>query len=359
MTQPSLSTSVCLDTVPAFVGPMLEQLYENVFSVLPGHAPADAPPHVYVERRDGQVETLLLFRRAGNAIRVLNEGIVLDAARIERFAAHVFDAFPMANMIRFNAIRAELDNCSLPFQKSDCSEDIVVGLPDTVEAYFSSLGNATRKNIKRYRNRLARCFPEVRHEVIGGTEVSERQVADVLALNRERMARKGKTADDAGALDELMPLLRRYGFVSLLTIDGRVAAGEICTRVGRNYFDHVGAHDPAYDDYALGMLSCYLTICECIRRGGAEFHFLWGRYPYKYSLGGVQRDLQRLSLYRSRAHLVLNGHAALQFALGDRVRRIKVAANDPAAGPAARLAIGMLARLRERGRKAGVHFASR
>jgi hypothetical protein len=46
-------------------------------------------------------------------------------------------------------------------------------------------------------------------------------------------------------------------------------------------------------------LCCYLGICECISRGGNEYHFLWGQYEYKYRLLGAQRDFARLTIYRS------------------------------------------------------------
>lgn len=47
-----------------------------------------------------------------------------------------------------------------------------------------------------------------------------------------------------------------------------------------------------------------------------------GRYPYKYSVKGMWRDLERLTVYRLRTQLCLNGYAALRFAVGDRLRRL-------------------------------------
>jgi len=347
MAKEGISEALYLDCVPRFVGPALERLYENVFSVLPREDHGASDLSTYVETRDGQPQTLLLFRRRGHVVQVVNEGIQIDAARIERFAARVFRTFPSVSVIRFNAIRAELDRCSLPFQKAPCSEDIIVTLPGSVDAYFSSLGNATRKNIKRYRNRFARCFPEARHRVLSGAEVTQQHITAILSLNQARMASKQKlSAYAAGPSEQLADLVRRYGFVTVLELDGRVMAGEICSRIGRNYFSHIGAPDPAYDDYGLGTLSCYLTICECIRRGGAAFHFLWGRYQYKFLLGGVQHELARLTLYRSLTQLCLNGHTALQFALHEQLRKIRHAAERSPAMPAAQRARQLLVRMR-------------
>lgn len=93
--------------------------------------------------------------------------------------------------------------------------------------------------------------------------------------------------------------------LSLLRLDGRICAGTINFRAGDNYFLEVIAHDPAYNDYRLGTLCCYLTICECIAREGKEYHFLWGAHDYKFRLLGVQRELDHLTIYRSRRHALL------------------------------------------------------
>src|SRR5207245_3753907 len=122
---------------------------------------------------------------------------------------------------------------------------------------------------------------------------------------------------------------KMYGLVGVATVDGRVCAGVICSRSAANYFMHVIAHDPTYDEYRLGKLCCYLTICECINRGGKEFHFLWGRYEYKYRLLGVQRDLDHLTVYRSRAQFLLNGNLVLKNAYKGYGRQAKRWLLDP------------------------------
>lgn len=108
-----------------------------------------------------------------------------------------------------------------------------------------------------------------------------------------------------------------------MTIDGQVCAGTINYRVADNYFLQVVAHAPAYDDYGLGTLCCYLTICECIARRGDEYHFLWGRYEYKYRLLGVERDLSHLLIYRSRLHMALNGRTTLRHLYGGKMYELR------------------------------------
>lgn len=217
--------------IPPFVGAELERLYENVFSSLDFvHAYADpsAPASTYVAERNGKPVAVLLYRRQDNMVRVLNEVIPLAAEEIRRFAEYIFAHEADVKLIAFNAIRSELQELSLPFQKFSCSEDIVVSLPECVNAYFSSLGNATRKNIKRYRNKLGRDFPGFRHRVLTGAEIEEQHVRAIIDLNTARMLRKQKVPGyDENEAQKLWKLVRSCGFLSLLEIDGRLAGGEI------------------------------------------------------------------------------------------------------------------------------------
>lgn len=323
--------SVYPHAIPPFVGQELERLYQCVFSSLPlVQVYADGRPvSTYVATRGGKPVAVLLYRVQDNTLRVLNEVIALDAGEIQRFADHVFAHMASVNVIAFNAIRTELQDLSLPFQKFTCSEDIVVRLPSSVDHYFASLGAATRKNIRRYRNKLARHFPQCRHVVHTGAAIGEPMIRDIIALNTARMLRKQKhPAYDERETTRMVQLAQACGMASLLMIDGRLAAGELCTQVGGHYYSHVGGHDPRYDDYGLGNLSCYLAICEAIRCGGKEFHFLWGRYPYKFAFLGQQRNLERLTIYRSRTQLCLNGRTVLQGVIGNRLRQLKSATQE-------------------------------
>src|SRR5690606_22906735 len=75
--------------------------------------------------------------------------------------------------------------------------------------------------------------------------------------------------------------------------------------MGDEYYLDVLSHDSEFSDIGLGTLCCYLSVCECIRRGGRVYHFLWGRYDYKLRLGGVERPLFDVTLYRSRLPMML------------------------------------------------------
>jgi len=316
------------NAIPSHAVADMERLYESVFSTVPfvdvyGHG---ATLHTYVARRRDHVTAALLFEIRGKRVAVRNEGLAIDAPEIECFCEHIFGSYPFVDMVSFNAIRTAPLRLSRPLQRFGCLEDIVVPLPDTPEQYTSALGRATRRNLRRYMNRLRRDHPGMRHEVFVGDAIPEEHIRTIFHFNRQRMAHKGKLSslDDAEA-ERTIRLARLCGLASVITIDGRVCAGEICMRTGTHFFSHVGAHDPAWDEYRLGNLSCYLCIAECIRRGGREFHFLWGEYAYKYQLAGQRRELDHLTVYRSRGHLWLNGGIALRNLARGAWRRLRSA----------------------------------
>jgi hypothetical protein len=315
MTSHDISISLFENSIPHSLEEDMEKLYQNLYSTLAHHrtyGDLTSGVSIYVARRKGEPLAILLLRRDKDTVRVLNEQIRLEAQEVTRFANYIFTTFSSVNIILFHAVEAELDPVDFPCQHFSCTEDIVLELPPSADAYRSKLGKSTRSYINRYQNKLRRDFPTLRHDVYTRDEISEEHVRAIIAMNHARMANKHRSSyiDDIEA-ERILNFARKFGMVSVVTIDGRVCAGTINFRIGDNYFLKVIAHDSAFNEYGLGTVCCYLTICECIARGGREYHFLWGRYEYKYRLLGVQRNLDHIALYRSRRYMVFNGRRAL------------------------------------------------
>ncbi|HEY8605748.1 MAG TPA: GNAT family N-acetyltransferase [Noviherbaspirillum sp.] len=305
--------------VPGFASVEMDRLYQNPFSSLLHHAQhgsIDAMTSTYVARMNGRVTTALMFRREKGVVRVLNEQLQIDAGEMERFARHVYAAYPDVNIIEFHAVAVHGGRLSLPYQRFHCTEDIVLELPSDAGAYRARLGKSTRSYISRYMNKLRREFPDMVHEVREGGQAAEADLRAIIAMNAARMeGKQHESYIDEAETGRIIEMVRRHGLVSTVRLRGRLCAGAINVRVGGNYFLKVIAHDPAYDEYRLGTLCCFLTICACIERGGREYHFLWGRYEYKYRLAGVQRDLDHIAVYRSRRQALRNGRLVLRNAL--------------------------------------------
>ncbi len=297
------------NSVPPFAEIWLSRLYGNIFSSLAHYRIYDGISgiHTYIACRGEQVLAVLLYRSEGNRIRILNEAARLPAAEIERFAQHMFHAYPTVSVISLHAVSLEGQIEKFPLQRFNCLEDIVLHLPASTEEYLAHLGKSTRSYLNRYQNKLRRDFPSMSHVTYFGNEIKESHIREILDMNRARMEGKGKLTPWTDKHERCMfELARLCGMVNVIMIDGRLCAGTINYRVNENYFLEVIAHAPEYNDYRLGTICCFATICQCIELGGKEYHFLWGQSEYKYRLGGVQQDLEHVAIFRSRRHMLKN-----------------------------------------------------
>lgn len=330
-----MHVSIYENNVPMFVEAALEQLYENLYSSLIQLRVLGRADDLsaYVATDNGKAIAILLFRLERGRARVINNVIEIREAEVARFVGCMFDRFKAINVILFQAVQTDVRQLAYPYQRFNSSEDIVLTLPRSADDYVASLGKNTRKNVKYYLNRAKRSFPTFEYKLYERGNVCEAQVLDILRLKCGRLAGKNITSGiDEKETERTLQLVRARGLVGIITIDGKVCAGSIGYRVGTNSFGGVLAHDLAYDGYWIGMLCCYLTIVECIAIGCREYHFLWGQDEYKYRMLGVQRDLDDLTVYRSRTQIVLNVGTACKAAWKGYSRRGKCWLRDAKAG---------------------------
>jgi hypothetical protein len=304
-----------MNAVPPLAELWLDRLYGNIFSSLAHYRIYDGTDgiHTYIACQNEQVLAVLLYRTKGNQVKILNEATPLAATEIARFTRHIFKSYRNIDVISMHAVSLDGSMQEFPLQRFNCQEDIVLRLPASTGEYMARLGKSTRTYLNRYQNKLKRAFPSSCQVTFLRTEIQESHIREILELNRSRMEGKGKRTPWTD-LDErrILELARECGMVNVIMIEGRICAGTINYRVNDNYFLEVVAHAPEYNDYRLGTLCCYATICKCIAMGGAEYHFLWGQSEYKYRLGGVQHDLEHVSIFRSRRYMLTNALLVLQ-----------------------------------------------
>jgi len=314
------------EEVPSFAETALDRLYGSIYSTIGMFRFDDslATASTYAAWANGALVSLLLFRRERNLVTVLNGSISLDEREMENFADEIFHRYPSISLIRFRNVQTDLRKGAYPLQRHYAGEDIVAALPASPEEYLASLGKNMRETVKRYRNRIGRMFPSFRFHVYIEDEADERQIWELYRLQRARMESKNKVSNITdGEIARIIELVRTCGLVTIATIDGRVCGGMVCWRAGPNYFMRTIAHDPQYDEAKLGTLCCYLTICECIARGGKAFHFSPGRVLYKYRFLGVEKRFDDVVLYRSRLRMLLNPGIVLRTVANGNVREMK------------------------------------
>lgn len=297
------------DGIPDFLEHELSRLYRSIYSSLPQfriHGGAE-DTSVYVAHSGGRIISALVYRVTGRQVTVVNQCFTLNDEEFLRFADYIFKRFAHVDSIACHVVENRLQSLRYPAQIYQSREDFVLALPASVEEYHASLGKSTRSYVKRYLNKLHRTHPTFTFEVMTGKEVRGQDVAVIFAMNRQRMTERGTSYGyTADYPERTTQLLQETGVLCLARIDGDICAGTILYEVEGEYFLDVLSHKSEYSDLGLGTLCCYLSICECIKRGGKVYHFLWGRYEYKLRLGGVERPLSEVMLYRSRLHMLLH-----------------------------------------------------
>jgi len=317
---------------PSFIASEMENLYESLFSSFAKFSALkeEINTRAYVVRSAGKISTVFLFRHEERRVHVLNEFISVGNEEMHRFSNHIFSKYKKVDVISFRAIKLTIQSFSYPYQRHNCIEDIVLSLPGSVQKYQTSLGKNMRKNIKTHLDRIRREYPSFSFTIYSTPEVNEHHVRSIIQFNRERRAGKNKMSGiDEVEAQKFVNLVKACGLVAVVTIDGKICAGKLFFKVGANYFSLLNAHSPDFNEYRLGTLCNYLSICECIDRGGKEFHFLWGREEFKYRFLGEQRDLDELVIYRSPLHMARHGRLAVKTAINGRARQARLWLLDP------------------------------
>jgi CelD/BcsL family acetyltransferase involved in cellulose biosynthesis len=292
--------------LPSYIWPALHSLYQSIFCSEPHlrvHDSLRSDIQAWVTRSNGSITGLILFQVKGRVARVINEMHALDAVQLNQFAVALFREYTQVDAIGLHAIRIEGVGLTLPWLQTEYSEDYLLSLPDSAEAWKASLSSQTREKIRYHYRRSCRKQPDLSFRQIDGSDMSDAQFDRILALNQARMSRKGRSFNmSKREVQCLRAMVRECGQLSVIEIQGEICAGLLCTQLEQSIFMHVIAHDPRYDDLRLGFLCCALTIEAAITSQAKRFHFLWGFYDYKIRLGGQRQSLYTAVVFRSWWH---------------------------------------------------------
>ena len=335
ITSPSLPSSTGDDDdyllyegrVPAQAAAQLESLYGGLYASLPQlQLTGLSDVGTYLARQRTQVTAVFLYRQEGHTLRVVNEGMRIHASEAERFASRMFQRLPRLRSVHWHAIRMEGVPQTLPVSRFDCSEDIVLELPDSEAAYLAALGKSTRKSL---RQRMARA-KGLSHDVLTGPASADPTlIASIIGFNHVRLARKSRRSSlDASSAGQLQSLMRARGLAGLLHIDGKLCGGTLACRIADDVYSLVNAHDPAHDRLGLGNLCRHLMILHAIRSGARRFHLLGGNYASKRACLAQRITLQHVVLHRNCWQRLLDWPAQLRWALAQAELRLRRRVDD-------------------------------
>ena len=312
--------------IPAFAEGALDALYGSLYSSLPQLALGNlSDVGTYAAFIDDRVHALLLYARHGRELRVINEGMSITAEEAAQFAQQAFERDPAIRSVRFHAIRLNGTRIRYPAWQLPVTEDIVLDLPASEEAYLSSLGKATRKTLRQNLTRAA----SLSHTILDGDKVDATLVDAIIGFNHARMAGKQRaSAIDAGASRQLLTLLRARGMVGVVSINGQPCAGTLDCRIGDDIYSLVNAHDPAVNHLGMGNVSRHLMILAAIHSGAKRFHLLGGHFASKRSCGAQRLPLDDLKIYRNHVAMLVDVVGITMIALRSADYRLRVAIED-------------------------------
>ncbi len=313
--------------VPAHAATQLEIMYGSLYASLPQlQLSGLAGAGTYMAWQGAQPVAIFLYRCDGDALQVINEGMLIHADDAASFASRMFTQMPGLRSVHWHAIRMQGLPGDLPMSRFDCSEDIVLELPATQAAYMSALGKATRKSL---RQRLARARG-LSHRVLSGPASADPDlIASIIGFNHARLSRKSRQSSlGASSANKLQMLMRARGLLGLAYIDGRLCGGTLACRIADDVYSLVNAHDPAYDRLGLGNLCRHLMILDAIRKGARRFHLLGGNYASKRACLARRITLQHVVIHRDRWQRLLDWRTQLRWWLAHAELRLRRRIDD-------------------------------
>jgi hypothetical protein len=312
--------------IPRFVEKQVDLVHGHLYSSLSFYRIQKqlGDAHAYVANRHGKQVAIFVFRVEQDRVIVLNEFIKPACEEVFRFAGHVFSTFDSVRIVTFPALTVQIQAPPYPCQYVIRSEDMILELPGSIAEYDQQLGKNMRRNMKRYLQSLKKDFPSFEYTILHQDAIPEAAIRAIIDLSCERMRRKNiEPRFTEEEVKWIVDYAQRCGMVGLITIDNRICAGAISFRIGDNFFMHVIAHDPRFNNYSMGIVCYYLTICKGIENGVKTFHLLEGRYGYKQRLLAKRRDIAELDIYRSRTIYLLNAAAIGKKRVGELMRSSK------------------------------------
>lgn len=299
--------------IPAFVEAALDKRYGSLFSSIPQLGLYSLQNiSTYVEWKQNSIQELFLYRRDKDRITVINQGMRVDGAEVQRFADAIFQHEPGTDKLCFHSV--ELIK-QYQLRKKIClpiSEDSVIDLPDTESAYLAALGRSLRQSMQ---SRLKRT-QGLKHQTLPGSTIDAQVIERIIAFNHARMlAKQRQSAIDDTEKQRLLILARARGVVGTIELNGKLCAGSLVCRFGDDIFSLLNAHDPEMNKLGLGKLSRHLMILEAIRSGARRFHLLGGYFNSKRPFGARRIPLYTLLVYRRRSGMVKDASTLLKLLL--------------------------------------------
>jgi CelD/BcsL family acetyltransferase involved in cellulose biosynthesis len=324
---------------------------------------ADATLALVRSRPASEDEAAFMYRlTADRSAVVLGRLAAPTAEALRAFADAVFGRHPRVRRIDTNLIDALPDPRAIgrPVLALREATEMRVRLPSSMEEYERTLSEKFVSQTRYHERRLARDHPSMRFTTLERADIPRSWIADVVRLNRERMASKNTRSVFTDHYENgIFRVARAHGAVTILHDGSNLCGGVIYIHCISEAFGWVVGHDNAYGMYRPGRLCQLAGVRHCIASGVRTVHFLHGESPYKRDLGGRSVALASYVVLRNWWSLRLSevGRVCWKHALRlgrrsvDAADRVARRVFDAEAAPVRSLVTSIAQRARRLGRR--------
>ena len=255
---------------------------------------------------EGHGALLPLFAN-GSSLEFLGEADLTDyhsplgpADGVERLTAEFFSDVAPGTTVNLDSLPSEatsplaagLTAAGLDVEPVEHEVAAVLELPDSFEAWLSSIGKKERHEVRRKRRRFEADFGSPLLVRLDGPEAVQR-FAD---MHRAASGEKGSFMTE-GMADLFLDLHESAGAVidALTSHDGDPLAIAFGFEDDAGYYLYNSAYDPAARQASPGIVLLASLVERAILAGRPVFDFLKGDEPYKFRHGAVPRPLYELT----------------------------------------------------------------
>ena len=194
---------------------------------------------------------------------------------------------------------AETAGWSVSLEQEDVAPR--VELPETWDEYVSNLRRKDRHELRRKLRRLE-TVGEFQHLELTSADGVEAAMPDFMLLHRMSTADKNEfmTPERERFFKRIAIELAKEGStrLSFLEVNGEREATSLSFIAGNVRYLYNSGYNPRQSKLSVGLLNHALSIKSSIEKGHRIFDFMRGNEPYKYHLGGIDRQVFSLTATR-------------------------------------------------------------
>ena len=194
-------------------------------------------------------------------------------------------------------LRELTENNNWELTKTNWDVDPIIKLPKSWDAYLMSLRKKDRHELKRKFRRLEKAGIINYYLVDNNSDTLDESLNDFMTLMAESKEEKAQflTETRKNYFTTLIKIMAKNGKLRLffMEIDGVRVSGTISFLHNRKLYLYNSGYNKSYSELSVGLLLKAHNIRYAIEEELEEFDFLRGNEPYKYHLGGIDRQIYR------------------------------------------------------------------